>query len=39
MESDTAVLYGFPAEVQMETDEYEEGEGHCCKLPNGNGGR
>jgi hypothetical protein len=36
MESDTAGLYGFPAEVQMEIDENEEGEEQCRELPNSN---
>jgi hypothetical protein len=39
MESDTAGLCGFPAEVQMETDENEELEGQCRELPNSNGCR
>jgi hypothetical protein len=39
MESDTAGLYGFPAEVQMEFDENEEGERQCRELPNSNGCR
>jgi hypothetical protein len=39
MESDTAGPRGFPAEVQMEIDENEEGEGHCRELPNSYGCR
>jgi hypothetical protein len=37
MKSDTAGIYGFPAEVQMEIDENEVGEGQCRELPNSNG--